>query len=82
LKSGIVEILHRLAVKFSFNLIINGHQDEESAVEDLAWEAQMNCRADAYATDYVENWSASFIPASKVSVSIAVVTITRNVERP
>ena len=46
----------------------------------------MNCHADADATDYLENWSTPskivpFIPASKASMSIAGVTITRHIAR-
>ena len=46
----------------------------------------MNCHADTLATDFLDNWSepsklVSFIPASKASVAIAGVTITRNLAR-
>ena len=46
----------------------------------------MNCHADALATDYLDNWSdpskiVPFIPASKASVAIAGVTITRHLAR-
>ena len=85
LESGIVDILHRLPVTFSFNHV-KGHQDEDTPVEDLPWEAQMNCHADTYATDYLDNWSepskiVPFIPSSKASIAIAGVTITRNLAR-
>ena len=50
LESGIVDILHRLPVTFSFNHV-KGHQDEDTPVKDLPWEAQMNCHADTYATE-------------------------------
>jgi hypothetical protein len=85
LESGILEILRRLPFKLSLNHV-KGHQDEATAVEDLPWEAQMNCHADEYATDYLDNWSepskiVPFIPASNASISIAGATITRNVAR-
>jgi hypothetical protein len=85
LESGIVDILQRLPVKFAC-LHVKGHQDDDSPIEDLPWEAQMNCHTDAYATDYLDNWSepsklVPFIPASKASISIAGATITRNVAR-
>jgi hypothetical protein len=85
LESGIVDVLHRLPVKFSYNHV-KGHQDEEMDVEDLPWEAQMNCHADAYATDYLENWSepskiVPFIPASNASIAIDGVTVTSHLAR-
>ncbi len=85
LESGIVDILRQLPVKFSL-LHVKGHQDGDIAVEDLPWEAQMNCHADALATDFLDNWAnpskiVPFIPASKVSISIAGATITRNIAR-
>ena len=85
LESGIVDILHRLPVKFSFKHV-KGHQDEDNAVDDLPWEAQMNCHADILATDYLDNWSepsklVPFIPASKASIAIDRITITRNLAR-
>ncbi len=84
-ESGIVDLLHTMPVKFALHHVL-GHQDEKIPVENLPWEAQMNCHADAYATDYLENWSTPskivpFIPASKASISIAGVTITRNIAR-
>jgi hypothetical protein len=85
LESGIVDILKRLPVTFSCNHV-KGHQDANTAVADLPWEAQMNCHADACATDYLENWSepskiVPFVPASKVSLAIDGAAITRNAAR-
>ena len=85
LESGIVDILARLPIAFTFHHV-HGHQDADTSVADLPWEAQMNCHADALATDYLENWSepskiVPFIPSSHASISIAGVTITRNVAR-
>jgi hypothetical protein len=85
LESGIVEILQRLPVKFSLKHVL-GHQDKKIRIEDLPWEAQMNCHADAYATDYLDNWSVPsqivpFIPASNASISIDGATITSHVAR-
>jgi hypothetical protein len=52
-ESGIVDILHRLPVKFAFLHVKGHHQEDDTPVEDLPWEAQMkNCYAEAYATDY------------------------------
>ena len=46
----------------------------------------MNCHADTLATDYLDNWFepsklVPFIPASKASIAITGVTITRNLAR-
>jgi hypothetical protein len=41
----------------------------------------MNCHADAHATDYLNNWSAPSKVVSKASISLAGVTLTRNVAR-
>jgi hypothetical protein len=84
-ESGIVDILNRLPIKLAC-LHVKGHQDEDTPAETLPWEAQMNCHADACATDYLDNWAVSsqvvpFIPASQASISIAGVSITRNVAR-
>jgi hypothetical protein len=85
-ESGIVDILKRLPIKFSC-LHVKGHQDEETSVAALPWEAQMNCHADACTTDCLDSWSETaktvpFIPASsQASISIAGVTIARNVAR-
>ena len=85
-ESGIVDVLHRLPVSFSYNHV-KGHQDEETAVEDMSWEAQMNCQhAGTNASYYLENWSdpsnlVTFMPASKASIAIAGVTITQNLAR-
>ena len=43
-ESGIVDTLHRLLVAFSYNHVED--YEDESAVEDLPWEAQMNCHTD------------------------------------
>ena len=56
LESGIVNVIHSLPVNFSYHHV-KGHQDEDTAVEDLPWEAQMSCHADTYATDCLDNWS-------------------------
>jgi hypothetical protein len=82
LESGVVDVLKRPPVTFSCNHV-KGHQDANTAAADLPWEAQMNCHANARATDCLENWSepskiVPFIPASKVSLSNAGATITRN----
>jgi hypothetical protein len=84
-KSGIVDILNRLPFKLTC-LHVKGHQDDDAPVAELPWEAQMNCHADACATDYLNNWSAPskvvpFISASQASISLAGVTLTRNVAR-
>jgi hypothetical protein len=84
-ESGVVDILNRLPIKLAC-LHVKGHQDEVTPAETLPWEAQMKCHADAYATDYLDNWAVSsqvvpFIPASQASLSIAGVSITRNVAR-
>jgi hypothetical protein len=68
LESGVVDVLKRPPVTFSCNHV-KGHQDANTAAADLPWEAQMNCHADACATDHLENWSepsktVPFIPAS------------------
>jgi hypothetical protein len=85
LESGIVDVLKRLPVTFSHNHV-KGHQDVNAAVANLPWEAQMICHADACATNCLENWSepskiVSFVPALKVSFSIAGATITCNAAR-
>jgi hypothetical protein len=70
-------------VKFSLHHVL-GHQDEKTAIKDLPrWETQMNSHADACATNHRDNWSKPskivlFMPASKASISIDFVTITRN----
>jgi hypothetical protein len=84
-ESGIVDILNRLPFKLAC-LHVKGHQDDDAPVAELPWEAQMNCHANAHATDYLNNWSAPskvvpFIPASQASISLAGVTLTRNVVR-
>jgi hypothetical protein len=84
-ESGIVDILNRLPFKLTC-LHVKGHQDDAAPAAELLWEAQMNCHADACATDYLNNWSAPsksvpFIPASQASISLAGVTLTRNVAR-
>jgi hypothetical protein len=84
-ESGIVEILTRLPVTFALEHV-KGHQDIETAVEALPWEAQLNCISDALATDYLDNHSrpskrVPFIPASKIDISIDGVTITSHLAR-
>jgi hypothetical protein len=85
LESGIIDILQRLPVTFTLEHV-KGHQDEDTPVEDLPWEAQMNCHADQLATEYLTSWAepsklVPFIPVSRVSIAIDGVTITRNIAR-
>jgi hypothetical protein len=57
LESEVLEILHRLPFKLSLDHV-KGHQDKANPpVQDLPWEAQMNCHAEEYATDYLGDWS-------------------------
>jgi hypothetical protein len=56
-ESGIVDILNRLPLKLTC-LHVKGHQDGDAPVAELPWEAQMNCHADACATNCLNNWSA------------------------
>jgi hypothetical protein len=84
-ESSIVDILNCLFFKIAC-LHVKGHQDDDAPVAEFPWEAQMNCHADAHATDCLNNWSAPskvvpFIPASKASISLAGITLTRNVAR-
>jgi hypothetical protein len=85
LESGTVEILDRLLPRFALQHV-KGHNDDTARVEDFPWEAQMNCHADALATDYLDNFAiisrvVPFIPASKVSIAIDGNTVTRNIAR-
>jgi hypothetical protein len=75
-KSGIVELLHAMPVNFSIQHVL-GHQDAKVSVENLPWEAQMNCRANACASNCLVDSSepskiVPFVPASKASISIVV----------
>jgi hypothetical protein len=48
-KSGIIDTIAQLLFRFAFHHI-KGHQDDDTPVIDLPWEAQMNCHADALTT--------------------------------
>jgi hypothetical protein len=86
IESGIVELLHAMPVNFSIQHVL-GHQDAKISVENLPWEAQMNCRADACASNCLVDSSepskiVPFVPASKASISIDGITIICNTARP
>jgi hypothetical protein len=85
LECGIIDILERLPFRFALEHV-KGHQDAEKKVDELPWEAQMNCHADELATDYLRNFATPspvvpFIPASNVSITLNGSTLTRNVAR-
>jgi len=80
LESGIVDIIHSLPVNFSYHHV-KGHQDEDTAVKVLPWEAQMNRHADMYATDYLDNWSEPSKLVPFIHRHCCGVTIPRNLAR-
>jgi hypothetical protein len=51
LESGIVDVLQRLPVNFSYYNHVKYHGDEECAVKKVPWDVQMKCHVDAHATD-------------------------------
>jgi hypothetical protein len=81
LESGIIELLNELPITIQ-SIHVKSHQDKDTVVHLLPWEAQMNVCADHLATDYLENFSEPskiipFIRPSKASLTIQGETITR-----
>jgi hypothetical protein len=81
LESGILYLLQTIPLTLQF-IHVKSHQDDDTAVNLLPWEAQMNVKADHLATDYLENYSTPskiipFIPPSQASLTIQGETITR-----
>jgi hypothetical protein len=74
LESGIFNNIVSLSVSFQW-LHVRSHQDDDTKVHLLPWEAQMNVHANALATGCLDNCAepskvASFIPASQASLTI------------
>jgi hypothetical protein len=81
LESGIVELLNELPIKFQF-IHVKCHQDKDTEIHLLPWEAQMNVQADHLATDYLDNYAEPskiipFIPTVQANITIKGETITR-----
>jgi hypothetical protein len=71
LKGGALDIIFSFSVSFQ-RLHVKSHQDDDTKVHLLPWEAQMNLCADSLATDCIDNCAepsktAPFIPASQAS---------------
>ena len=63
---------------------VEGHQDSKYPMRPLSWEAQLNQRCDAIATDYLNQssqvlYTTSFFPASKVSLQVSQTTLTHHI---
>jgi hypothetical protein len=63
---------------------VEGHQDTKYPDKPLPWAAKLNMRCDEIATLHLENAVApiptvTFLPASKVSLSIGEWTITHHI---
>jgi hypothetical protein len=61
---------------------VKSHQDDDTEIHLLTWDAQMNVHADHLATDYLENYAEPskiipFIRPSQASLTINSETITR-----
>jgi hypothetical protein len=81
LESGILDLLEKIPITFNF-IHVKSHQDDETEVHLLPWEAQMNVKSDHLASEYLENHAIPskiipFIPTSQASLTIQGETITR-----
>jgi hypothetical protein len=81
LESAIIEMLDLLPVTVQF-IHVKSHQDDNTEIHLLTWDAQMNVHADHLATDYLENYAEPskiipFIRPSQASLTINGETITR-----
>jgi hypothetical protein len=81
LEIGIIDMLANIPVSIRLHHV-KSHQDDQTAIHLLPWEAQMNVQADQLATDYLDNYAdpsklVPSIPASQASLSINGETINR-----
>jgi hypothetical protein len=81
LESGIIKFIDELPITIRF-IHVKSHQDKDTAVHLLPWEAQMNVTADHLATDYLENYAdpskiIPFIKPVQANLTIQGATITR-----
>jgi hypothetical protein len=81
LESGILELISDLPITLQF-IHVKSHQDNDTAVHLLPWNAQMNVCTDHLATDYLDNFAEPsklipFIHPSQASLAIQGKTISR-----
>jgi hypothetical protein len=77
-----MDIIKKLPIEITC-IHVKSHQDDDTEIQLLPWEAQMNVQADKLATDYhLDNYAEPskiipFIPPSQASLTIKGETITR-----
>jgi hypothetical protein len=81
LESAIIEMIAILPITIRFSHV-KSHQDDDTAIHLLPWEAQMNVQADHLATDYLDNYTEPskimpYIQPSQASLTINGETISR-----
>jgi hypothetical protein len=81
LESGIIQLITELPITTRF-IHVKSHQDKDTEVHLLPWEAQMNVTADHLATDYLENYAdpskiVPFIKPAQANLTIQGATVTR-----
>jgi hypothetical protein len=81
LESGIMELINELPITIKF-IHVKSHQDKDTEVQLLPWEAQMNVAADHLATDYLDSQAnpskiIPFINPVQANLTIHGETVTR-----